>query len=189
MRYIFYLAFILLSCTSGDIIVQSKLIKIDFASIVNSTEYENLNLKLDKLLETNITESGFFKYKKSDLYKTNLSSKDFSKTQANFIVAGEITSFEKGITTRYQIPLFFYAPGYYCKIKFSVFIYDVSKKKLYKIHQFEVNKIKSLGFRFFSIDKNDPDFILNSSEKNELITEAAHELSEKVVEYLSIEIK
>lgn len=185
----FFLLIFLFSCSSGDVFVKKKLINLEFSGFENFTTHSNLNTQFDTELKKSVLESGTFKYKSIFLNKIQLFADDFSTSKAEYIITGELNSFSSGNTNKFQIPLIVYTPSFFCELRLSLYIYNVAQEKLQNIQKFDVTKVKPLGLRFFSVDENDPDLIIKSSEKNALINEALHELSEKVVDYLVSTIK
>lgn len=180
---------ILSSCFSNEISVKQDRKLITVNKTRNKTELKNIENKFDITFQRSVQTSGSYNFLFDPNIIENPNKIDFSNITGNYYIWGEITLVETDMTTKYQIPLILYIPHFYCKIMYTVRVYDLNSKKLSSIKIFEVSKEKYLGTRFFSVDKTDPDLMLSGREKNSVIDHTINELSEEVVDYLKEVIK
>jgi hypothetical protein len=173
-----------LSCSTNEVIVPKKRVTLEVLPFKNSSEYKNLSSILDKKLKSTLNSKGIFTVYENSYNDDELKSLNFSRSHAKHLITCEVSVAKDGFTRGYFIPYLLYFPYYLSKIEVRVFLYDLKKKRLVSVKNIEIVNRKFLGFSLFTFNENDPDYMITSRQKNELIESSVLAISEEISGYL-----
>mgnify|MGYP000141189708 CR=1 FL=1 len=176
-------AFIFLfSCSSDEILIRNNPISLTVTPVINYSAMEKIDHSLSKKLIQDLTFTG--QYTITEVEHQSEAFNALTGMSGKYYLKGELNKAEFGLSSAYQIPLIIYFPSHYCSLDYSLSIYDVRTKKVVFLKTFKLKSRRFISVRFFGYNEHDPDLILSSRLKNDVMLNAINELSEEVVEYI-----